>query len=289
MRIILLIILSVSLGSTDAVAQINLDQVLRGLDPEVASGYVAPAADDLAIGMHQAQYDTPCNKRGFHLSLGVTLARLTISEESWRFQAEVTQEGVTSDLDLPTIWGPDEGVSTNSESGTIFTYPGGLAQQHLLVAVPQLRIGTVHDFDIGVRYANYDYGSLLGKIKMQGLSIRYALVDTEPSTFGALSIMYDYSRIDVQEDLQVRGHSLGFMGGLQTPKLQVSGRLSFLLRTARLQYENLRGESIDTALLNTEHWIAGLSAGVKIWHFSVHGEFNIIPETSYGMGVHLFL
>jgi|GEM_PF-6232883 len=274
---------------TSGSAQINLDQVLRGLDPEVAKGYVAPAADDLAIGMHQAQYDRPSNKKGFHLSIGVTLARLSISEDSWRFRTSVTQDGVDTELNLPTIWGPDEGVSSNTENGTVYRYPGGLAQQQLLVSVPQLRIGTVHNFDIGVRYANYDYGTLLGKIKMQGLSVRYALVDTEPNTFGALSVMYDYSRIDVQDDLRVRGHSLGFMGGLQSPKVQLSGRVSFLLRKAELQYVNLRDESIDTALLNTGHWIAGLSAGVRVWHLSLHGEFNIIPETSYGMGVHLFL
>lgn len=272
-------------------AQITLPQLLQGQPPAQAAAYVQPLSDAMVIGLHSAQYPYPCPKQGFHFYLGITTNLVTIPEEAWRFRANVGEATDPNIIELPTVVGSSETASSQNENGTVQLYPGGLELNSILVSTPELRIGTLSGFDFGVRYSNYDYGQLLGRIRVQGFNIRYALVsDIDRDEFFALSIAYDFTSFNVQDALTSSNHGLRLAAGYQSEKFQIGGHGSFVLGIGQISYPSLDSESMVTEnLAGTGHLIAGLGTGVTVWKLRIHAEVNIIPRTAYGIGLGLYL
>ena len=278
------------LNSVILKGQTGLDLTLKGLEPEIAKAYVQPFSDNFTGALHQNQYSWLVHHEGFHLQIGLDVNVFTISEASWRFRANVTEDGNTFERELPSLLGEGNTHIASGEDLSEFLYPGGLELSSILVAVPQLRIGNLLGFDFGFRYANYDYGSKLGRIKIQGFNARYSFRDPETTSGIAASIAYDFAKFNVKETLSNTSHSVRAQIGYHCDRFQLGAHAGYIMGQGKIDYESLDQFSRTELKLNGYNSvIGGIGAGFRIWQIIAHTEFNILPTKSIGIGLAIFI
>ncbi len=267
-------------------AQSSLSSLLSELDDVYAIGYMQDFSETFVTGFHTAQYSWPIKEDDFYFQLGLDLNRVTVPRESWRFRANAPDG--QAELDLPTLLGDNEPVSYQDDEGRSYDFPGGLALDNVLIASPQLRIGSLLGIDVGVRYANYDYGQLLGDIKVLGLNARYSLGESSISERLAMSISYDYSRIQTLDVYESVNHSVRLLAGYRSDVIFIHAHGGFLLSQGELSLS--RADSISIVNLNRyTSPLVGAGLGVKVWKIVIHGEYTIVPLSSIGLSINLHL
>lgn len=171
-----LVMLCICLTSVNLHAQEFEDFVKKYTDANGKS-YMQPLADAFGANLNSGWYHSAyIAKPGFQIYIGVSAMAAPIPAKNKTFTA-TTQGFFTpqQSAEAPTIFGNTNPVEVKGDGGTVYVFPGGLDLKNLPMAVPNLSIGSLFGTSASFRWAAYDIGEDVGKVKLLGWGLTHSL------------------------------------------------------------------------------------------------------------------
>lgn len=289
LQILLLIALGYGI-SMNAFAQ-KADEIISSYTGANSLGYLQPLADVLTSTFNTGHLHKTSIDSGFHLYLGVTAFSTWIMDDKSRYFQGVT-EGIFSPVQqarVPTIVGPREIVTVNGLNGTSYTFPAGLGVKSLLLAAPQITVGSIFGTEFNVRFVGYDFGGDFGKLQFLGGGVRhdvgrYFLKNSRVK----ISAEYCYQQLKVGNYADLTTHKVGVYAGHQWRLFHYYGYLGYQKGAMNIDYEGSTDASaIHVPLTNQNPLLLAAGMGVRLWIFrlNVHGSFirPVVGGVSLGL------
>jgi len=285
-----LVVLGCALACGGA-ARAQLDVNLGGLDEVNAEGYLLPLRGALSSSLASGTFRTGyIPSDGFHFSIGVEAMSVGFDDEDRLFKPSNPPGFVASeDRQVPTVIGDTKSVTVAGEGGTERPFPGGFDMEYLVLAAPELRIGSYLGTRAILRYIVVELGDAdLGDLSLFGIGAEHSLSQYVPTLpfHAAAGVMYQSFKIgDVLSSSLIQLRVTGSRPVAQYLEPYVGvGYDSFALK-GEYTYK-VEGQDTDIELeLDREsslHAVVGVN--LHLGGFTIHSEYNLAAESGVTVG-----
>lgn len=266
-------------GLCFSVAAQKVDEIISSYTGANATGYLQPLADILTSTFNTGHIHKTSIDSGFHLYLGITAFNTTVFDDKSRYFTGVT-EGLfspTQQVRVPTILGPREIVTVNGLNGTSYSFPAGIGNASLTLAVPQITLGTLFGTEFNARFIAYDFGGDFGKLQFMGGGLRHDIgrYFLKKSRF-KLSAEYCYQQLKAGAYGNLATHKAGIYAGHQWKIFNYYGYIGYQNGSMNIRYEGSKDASaVHVSLTNQNPLLISAGIGLKLWVFrlNLHGSF----------------
>ncbi|MFN8346542.1 MAG: DUF6588 family protein [Spirosomataceae bacterium] len=276
---LILLILSASGIFIKTSAQ-KADEIISSYTGANATGYLQPLADVLTSTFNTGHIHKTSVDSGFHLYLGVSAFSTWILDDKTRYFTGVTEAPFTPEQSarIPTILGPRQLVTVNGLNGTSYSFPAGLGIKSVILAVPQLTIGSILGTEFNARFFAYDFGGDFGKLQFLGGGARhdigrYFVKDTRLK----ISAEYCFQKLSVGNYSDLTLHKIGVYAGHQWKLFHYYGYVGYQKGAMNIDYAGSTDASpVHVPLSNKNPVLLAAGMGVRLWIFrlNVHGSFT---------------
>ena len=264
-----------------------------------AEGYLEPLA--LAIGANLNSglfHSAHIPLEGLHVSLEIPVMGVIFNDEDRTFTASVEGgfqplDPADSQVEVSTVIGPGEAVIVDGVAETAFAFPGGFSLNSFVLAVPQLRVGSVRGTEALVRYIALDTAGEveIGQVSLWGLGVRHNISQyMGPAAPVDIAVGFMYQRFELGDKLI---DATAFTFGAQVSKQFPSGFAVFE-PYAGLSYDSFQmdvaytGKDDEPVELSfdshsTAHMTVGLHA--QAVYVSFYGEYSLAEQSGFAFGM----
>jgi hypothetical protein len=272
-------------------ARAQLDVNIGGLDEANAEGYVLPLAGGLSSGLGSGTFRTGyVPQEGFHFSIGVEAMSVGFDDADRLYQPSDPPGFVSiAKKKVPTVIGDLNSVTIAGEGGTERPFPGGFDMDYLVLAAPELRVGSFMGTRAIVRWIVVKLGDAdLGDMSLFGIGAEHSLSQYMPTLPFHLAAGLMYQSFDIGDVL-----SSNYIQFRVTGSRAVS---SWLEPYAGIGYDSfgLKGEytykaegteenvKIELDRDNSLHAVLGVN--LHLGGFTAHSEYNLAAESGVTVG-----
>ncbi len=285
-------------GTLQGTAQTRLETTLKQFSGTAVSGYLQPAADlfgaDLMAGQH---HSAAIPATGFTIAFDIVGIIAPIGTDEKEYIAK-TPEGFTpATFTTATIFG-DEGTTVFNSSFPALSYRGKdgfITSPVMLLAVPQVRIGSVLGTEAMVRFLALPKigNEQIPESRLVGAGLRHSISQYLPMIPLDLAVAGFYTTFKTGDIIDVQGYSFGVHASKSLALVTVYGGLGYESTTMKVSYNstdpNFPGQLVDVSLdgANTFRLTAG--AGLSLGIFRVFADVNAgkVINLSGGIGFSL--
>lgn len=258
-----------------------------------ARGYLGPLKEAIGQSLNSGIYNSahiPTTGTYFRLEARGMLLSFKDEDRVFDAKAEDFFPG-NQTVEASTIVGGTEGVSiTDPGTGAIYHLPGGLDLDRLVLAAPQLTVGSVAGLEATVRYFAADIGDTdLGNISLIGGGLRYAVSPVIKAPFDIAAMVF-YQKFKLGDDfLDSDALTYGLQAGKSMPMLDVYGGVGLDRYKLTVTYDSdvASGGRAEVELPAENDFHLALGATVHLGFLHLNGEFNHAARSSFSVGVGL--
>ncbi|WP_428655043.1 DUF6588 family protein [Runella sp.] len=267
------------------------DEIISSYTGANASGYLQPLADVLTSTFNTGHIHKTSVDSGFHFYIGLTAFSTWFTDDKSRYFMGTTPNGFlpVQEVRAPTILGPREIVTVNGMNGTSYTFPAGLGTKSVLLAVPQITIGSILGTEFNVRFFGYDFGGDFGKLQFLGGGVRHDIgrYFLKNSRF-RISAEYCYQKLNVGNYADLTTHKAGVYAGQQGKLFNYYAYVGYQNGAMNIDYQGSSDASpVHIPLTNKNPLLLAAGMGVRLWIFrlNVHGSFirPVVAAASLGL------
>lgn len=259
-----------------------------------ARGYLAPLKEAIGQSLNSGIYNSahiPPTGTYFRLEVKGMLLSYKDEDRIFRAATEPIFPG-NQTVDAPTVVGSTSGVTINDPgTGAVYNLPGGLDIDRLVLAVPQLTVGSIAGVEATVRYFAADFGDTdLGNISLAGGGLRYSVSPLLKLPVDVAAMVF-YQKFKLGDDfVDSNALTYGLQVGKSMPMLDVYGGLGLdrykLTVTYDTEAAGANGKA-EVALPAENDVHIALGATVHLGFLHLNGEFNHAARSSFAVGVGL--
>jgi len=285
----LLVGVALLVGAVPAGAQLEAN--LSTLTGDQTQGYLGPVATGLSATMNSGIFRSGhVPQAGLNFTIDLKASRISFSDDDREY---TTPEGEAfPSIDVPTVIGSTEAVTSTGPGGASFIYPGGFDLDAFGLAVPQLTIGSVMGTRAIVRFISLTLGDEdeLGDFKFLGLGAQHSLSQYLTGLPIDLAVGAMWQNFTIGEDI-VDATAMAF---------NVTGSKKFGMAVSLEPYVGL---GLDSFTMDAEYTTTSTDETLNVefdrendFHFTIgtginfpgvklHGEFNVAAATGFAGGI----
>ncbi len=253
--------------------------------------YVQPLFELMTSNLNTGLREWSAIDSSFYLRIGITVMSSYPSNKQRSFTAKTDEKFEPfQTAEAPTIIGDVEPVEVAGINGTSYIFPGGYNLKALPMASPQLTIGGFFHTELSGRYFAIELDDNLGKLSLLGLGIRHAINPYFPKLPIDLSVGYFFNQFKDDPYIDTKMHlaslHIGKSGSWWSSQLM----LGYQDATTDLTYSYLQDDQQKTKNISLgieNHFVAELSASLKLWLLNIHGAFNYSGPLTGSIGLSL--
>jgi hypothetical protein len=261
------------------------------------TGYLQPLSDTFGSELNDGLFHSArISGTGLHISFEVRAMAVMFGDDDRTFSA-TTESGFTPEqtVTVPTIIGSSKAMIVNGDGGTSFVFPGGFDLNSFAIAVPQLRVGTLHGTEAMVRYFAFNTdNSELGNISLVGFGLRHSLSQYPGPHFPIdIAAGFFWQRFTLGDNLiSANALSIGLQASKRLSggfvKLEPYAGISADMFSMNLSYESdvsglPKDIAVDFKTSRCFHTTFGLS--LHLFFLNFNGEYNIANQNSFSIGL----
>lgn len=275
-------------------AQTRLETTLKQFSGDAVSGYLQPAADlfgaDLMAGQH---HTAAIPATGFTIAFDLVGIIAPIGAGEKEYTAK-TPEGFTpATFKTATIFG-DEGATISNSTFPALSYRGKdgiITSPVFLLAVPQLRVGSVLGTEVMIRFIALPKigNEQIPESRLFGAGLRHSISQYLPMIPLDMAVAGFYTTFKTGDIIDGRGYSFGVHTSKSFALVTVYGGLGYENTTMKVSYKstdpNFPGQLVDVSLdgANTFRLTAG--AGLSLGVFRVFADVNVGKVINFSGGI----
>lgn len=265
-----------------------------------AKGYLQPLSDAFGADLNSGFFHSAhIPKIGINVSLEFHVMSVLFGDDDRTFSA-VTESGFTPEqtVSAPTVVGSGNAIVVSGAGGTKFAFPGGFSLNSFAIAVPQLRIGSIHGTQAVIRYFGIDTGDVeLGDISLFGIGVRHSIsqylspmfpVDLAGGFFWQTFSLGENKRGD--DLISTSAFSIGVQASRRFVILEPYGGLSLDTFSMDVSYESEAlgtEKSIDLDFDSSTNLHLTLGLGLNFTYAKAFFEYSVAGMNSFSFGLAL--
>lgn len=268
----------------------QLEDFLSRYTSANGEAYMQPLANAFGANTNSGWYSSGHVKTygvTFRLSIETFLAGISDDQKTFMATTEGTFQPATT-VEAPTIFGSTEGATVEGESGTFYAFPGGLDIGAVLMAVPQLTVGTLFGTEATLRWFSADLGEDLGKLTLLGIGARHNLNQHLTFLPFDLAVGYFSQSFDLGTILEAKSSLYGLQAGIQRSIFDFYGGLGRETSSMDISYifeDGDESEEVAFELDGENNTRFTLGIGLNIPGIKLHADYSIAKQKVFVLGL----
>lgn len=279
------------LSLNEVKSQEGVEDFLNTYIDDNTGPFVQPLFELMTANLNTGLREWSAIDSSFYIRIGINVMSSYPSSAQRTFTAKTNESFEPfSTAEAPTIIGAVEPVEVDGVNGTSYIFPGGYNLKALPMASPQITIGGLFNTELSGRYFAIELDDNLGSLSLLGLGFRHAINPYFPKLPIDLSVGYYFHQFKDDPYINSKMH----LGSLHIGK---SGRwwssqlmLGYQDAKTDLSYTYTKEEEVKMKELKIgidNHFVAELSASLKLWILNIHGAINYSGPVTGALGLSL--